>query len=160
MGSGRRNGTMHPERQPEGANQSKLGGGECGFTNSACSRASEGPAQASCWTGTHTDVFEGRAQMSKILWCWTLTLPVTLPPAFTCPCGSVHKAHGVITHRWRWCISLNLNTAFSLLYFLQRVKDVALSWALSDSCQLVSQLECYFNPISFIWKYLCEQIKH
>lgn len=31
--------------------------------------------------------------INKILWCWKMTLPATLPPASTCPCGPVHKAH-------------------------------------------------------------------
>lgn len=60
--------------------------------------------------------------INKILWCWNMALQeagVNVPPASTCPCGSVHKAHGVITPRWSCCISLNLNTAFSLLFLAE-----------------------------------------
>lgn len=57
--------------------------------------------------------------INKILWCWNMTVPVNLPPASTCLCGSVHKAHGMISHRWSWCIRLNLNMASSLLFFAE-----------------------------------------
>lgn len=127
MGSERSNGTTLPERGNQKGQiwktslflQSKLGGGECGFTNSAHSRASEGCAQVFCWTGTCADVFEGRAcdQQNSVVLKYDSS--VNLPPASTCLCGSVHKAHGVISHRWSWCIRLNLNTASSLLFFAE-----------------------------------------
>lgn len=43
-----------------------------------------------------------------------------------------------------------LEQGFFFFSFFPRVKDVALSLALPDFCQSVSQLECYLNPISFI----------